>query len=106
MSTKQDADFARFVTIAKSTLYHNIAGALAKFESLTNEVYSTYGDDIALSVDPVYFFSDAEALAAIDNRQLLIAEHKQEALIRENERELRKPRGRGRPATKKKARKQ
>lgn len=87
-----DAGFVRYLQIAQSALFHNLRAAAARFNALLNELQSEFDETVTGPADPVSYFTDDDVRLAIAERNLLVSDHKHEAVIRQDERNLKKAR--------------
>ncbi|HEY9200751.1 MAG TPA: hypothetical protein VIQ81_04055 [Gammaproteobacteria bacterium] len=93
-----DTEHARNWNIAATSLYHNLRGVIARSEKFLKELDDTLPEEVTGPVSPAYYLEPNEITAAVNERELLIEQHTHEAVIRKNQRDMQKPRGRGRPA--------
>lgn len=93
-----DTEHARHWNIAATSLYHNLRGVIARSQKFLMELDEALPDEITGPVSPAYYLEPNEIIAAVNERELLIEQHTHEAVMRKNQREMQKPRGRGRPA--------
>lgn len=85
-----DAGFTRFLHIAQSALFHNLRAAAGRFNALLNELQNEFDETVTGPVDPVNYFTDDDIRLAVAERNLLVSDHKHEAVMREDERSLKK----------------
>lgn len=97
----KDAAYIDACGIACGNLYTQIKSIAARATSLFNKTNEMLNDGNVFTAEdglrPEFLFSDQEVLDAIQDRADMIREHEQERVIRENKREMDKPRKRGRP---------
>lgn len=85
-----EAGFTRFLHIAQSALFHNLRAAAGRFNALLNELQNEFDETVTGPVDPVNYFTDDDIRLAVAERNLLVSDHKHEAVMREDERSLKK----------------
>jgi hypothetical protein len=95
-----DPDYTRHWNIATTTLYHNFKGVIARALKTLIELDNTLPESVTGPISPAYYLEAGEITAALEQRELLVEQHTHEAVMRKNQREMSKPRGRGRPANK------
>jgi len=93
-----DVEGDRNMRVAYTSLYHNLNGAIGRAYTLLSEMRGQLDESITGTLtDNDILFKKDEALIAAKNRNLLLLEHQHEKLLRENNRNSKKPR-RGRKA--------
>jgi len=98
LGRKGDAEHKRNWNIAASSLYHNLRSTIAKAEKFLTELDSSLPKDVRGPASPSYYFNETEVLEVIQERELLLEQHQHESIMRKTERDIKKPKGRGRPA--------
>lgn len=86
------------VNVALISLCTHVNAVLVRSQRLAKDLKSRWGDAIDdATISGSMLYSDDEIDDMIETRNLLIRDHEQEKKFRANERENKKPRGRGRP---------
>lgn len=84
------------IKMAANSLSIHLSALLARTVQTLNEVNSQFEHFIQPMTSEL-IYTESELIDMIQNRELLVQDHKQEAAIRANKRAADKPRGRGRP---------
>lgn len=94
----KDTEYTRHWNIAATSLYHNVRGMVARAQKFLIELDQVLPSEVTGPVLPTQYLKEKEVIAAIQQRELLVEQHTHEAVIRKQQRDMNKPRGRGRPA--------
>lgn len=94
----KDTEYTRHWNLAATSVYHNVRGMVARAEKFLMELDQVLPSEVTGPVLPTQYLTEKEVIAAIQQRELLIEQHTHEAAIRKQQRDMKKPRGRGRPA--------
>ena len=95
--TEASAEFDHHLRMSTSTLAVHLEAVMHKASDALRLLSGHLPPDATAKVNADFLYSDEEISHAISERELLVREHEQEKQIRENQREMQKPRGRGRP---------
>ncbi len=91
-------EYERYLQMSATTLSTHLAAVIAKANSTLNLLRHNLPPELITPISGDLLYSDSELEDAIIDRADLVREHEQQSQIRANEREMNKPRGRGRPA--------